>query len=459
MKLPFLDRHEEIARLRRFADETSSSLAVIYGRRRLGKSRLIEEILPENRIVYYMADDRVEILQRATVAREIGRRLPGFERVHYPDWDALFERFFQAAPAGLVLALDELPALAAAAPDAPSVLQRHIDRRRPHGPHVILSGSSQRMMQGLVLDRTAPLFGRATEILKISPLGCGWLPKALGLRDPVACVEAFAVWGGVPRYWELARSFADREAAVEALILSPLGVLHDEPAALLLDDLGEITQPASILTLIGQGCHRLSEIAARLGKPATSLSRPLQRLVELELVRRDIPFDAAPRDNKRSLYRIDDPFLRFWFRFVDSNRSRLEARRLASVTREIRDTFSSHVAGVWEDLVRQSVPRHRWFDRDWKPAASFWGTGLDRRPLEIDVVAESEDGGELLVGEVKWTNLKNAVEIAATLRARAAQLPFAVGKRVHLGIWAKEAPGRLDGVQGFGAKEVVRVLR
>src|SRR4029079_9831605 len=168
--------------------------------------------------------------------------------------------------------------------------------------------------------------------------------------------------------WELAAALGDLDVAIRELILSPLGVLHDEPATLLLDDLGDITQPASILTLIGQGCHRVSETAGRLGKPATSLSRPLARLVELELVRRDVPFDAAPRDNKRSLYRIADPFLRFWFRFVDPNRSRLEARRLAAVTREIRDTFSSHGAGVWEDLVRQSIPRHRWFDREWKPA-------------------------------------------------------------------------------------------
>ncbi len=181
--------------------------------------------------------------------------------------------------------------------------------------------------------------------------------------------------------------------------------------------------------------------------------------MELDLVRRDVPHDAAPRDNKRSFYRIADPFLRFWFRFVDPNRSRLEARRLTAVTREIRDTFSLHVASVWEDLVRQSVPRHRWFERDWKPAASFWGNGLDRRPLEIDVVAESEDGADLLVGEVKWTSLKNAGEVASSLRARAAQLPFAAGKRVHLGIWAKEAPGRLEGVQGFGAKTVVKALR
>ena len=84
---------------------------------------------------------------------------------------------------------------------------------------------------------------------------------------------------------------------------------------------------------------------------------------------------------------------------------------------------------------------------------------MDRRPVAIDVVAESEDGADLLIGEVKWTSLKNPGEVASSLRARATQLPFVAGKRVHLGIWAKEAPGRLDGVQGFGASTVVKALR
>ncbi len=171
------------------------------------------------------------------------------------------------------------------------------------------------MMQGLVLDRTAPLYGRATEILKIEPLPCGWVWKALRTTGDRDAIEAVAVWGGIPRYWELAADYPDREAAIQGLVLSQLGVLYDEPTRLLRDDLRDLAQAASILTLIGQGCHRPSEIASRLGMPATSLSRPLERLLELGLVRRDQPFGASPRDSKRSLYRIGDPFLRFWFRF------------------------------------------------------------------------------------------------------------------------------------------------
>jgi len=85
-------------------------------------------------------------------------------------------------------------------------------------------------MQGLILDRSAPLYGRAAEIPKIAPLPCGWIRKALHLRDDRAAIEAYAIWGGVPRYWELAADFSGQQEAVQALALSPLGVLYDEPS-------------------------------------------------------------------------------------------------------------------------------------------------------------------------------------------------------------------------------------
>src|SRR3954449_6028553 len=282
--------------------------------------------------------------------------LPGFDRVTYPDWDSLFSRFWNEAPSGTVLILDELPALVAEARELPSVLQKHIDRYPERGLHLLLAGSSQRMMQGLVLDRTAPLFGRAREILKIAPLRAGWIQRALHLDDPVQAVEAYAVWGGIPRYWELAGDHPDLATAVRSLILSPLGVLYEEPSRLLLDDLRDTAQATSILALIGQGCHRISEIAARLGKPVTSLARPLERLIEMDLVTRETPFGTSVRSSKRTLYRITDPFLRYWFRFVQPDRSRLEARQTAAVERDVAASFPHHVGEIWEELARSSVP-------------------------------------------------------------------------------------------------------
>jgi hypothetical protein len=237
MKLPFLDRNEEAARFRRLLDRPDGSLGVVYGRRRCGKSRLLREILPPARSVYYVGDDREGSLQRASLATEIGRLLPGFERVTYPDWDALLARWWREARPGTVLTLDEFPSLVAVAQELPSLLQKYLDRETERGIHLLLSGSSQRMMQGLVLDRTAPLFGRASEILKISPLPAGWIEEALDLQSPALAAETYAVWGGTPRYWELAGDHPDLPSAIRSLVLSPLGVLFEEPSRLLLDDM------------------------------------------------------------------------------------------------------------------------------------------------------------------------------------------------------------------------------
>jgi uncharacterized protein len=456
MQLPFLDRSEELMRLRRLVTGRRRGFGVLYGRRRCGKSRLLLEALPAGRAVYYVADDREGPLQRAALATELARLLPGFNRVAYPDWDALLSRVWDQAAAGTALAIDEFPALVTVAPELPSLLQKRVDASAARGPHLLLAGSSQRMMQGLVLDRTAPLYGRATEILKVEPLPCGWLRKALRTTGDRDAIEVFAVWGGIPRYWELAADYPDSDTAIEALVLSPLGVLYDEPARLLRDDLRDLAQAASVLTLIGQGCHRPSEIAGRLGKPATSLSRPLDRLLELGLVRRDQPFGASPRDSKRSLYRIGEPFLRFWFRFVEPNRSRLEARQATAVLREIQRQWPAHVAGVWEDLVRASIPRMGYFNRSWGGARSWWGPGTDRAPLEVDIVAESTDGTALLAGEVEWSSRSDPQQLRTELQQKVTRLPCARGREVLTAIWTPAGTGRGG---HFGPRDILRALR
>jgi AAA+ ATPase superfamily predicted ATPase len=458
MHLPFLDREEERARLERLFARREGSLAVLYGRRRTGKSRLLREALPPEGVINYIGDERESTLQRASLAREIDRVIPDFARVSYPDWDALLGRFWNEARPQTILVLDEFPALVSAARELPSLLQKHVDRESSR-IHVVLSGSSQRMMQGLVLDRTAPLFGRAVEILKVAPLPAGWIRPALHLRDPIEAVRAFAVWGGVPRYWELAADLPDLETAVERLALSPLGVLYEEPTTLLLDDTRDTAQAASLLSLIGQGCHRLSEIAGRLGKPATSLSRPLQRLIELDMIRREVPFGISPRSAKRTRDQISDQFLRFWFRFVEPNRSRLEAGRLAAVSKDVRRDFSQHVGSVWEELARESVPRMDILGQRFGPASRWWGAGADQKPLELDIVAESEDRQSLLLGEAEWSEKTDTPRLVAELRRKARILPFRDGRDIRIALWTKKAGRVPRDVKVFTPRQVLDVLR
>ena len=442
MRLPFLGRAPELERLRRAFRRHSGSLVVLYGRRRLGKSRLLVESLATEAAVYYVGDDRDEALQRESLAREISRLIPHFDDVTYPDWDALLERWWKDAPPRSILALDEFPQLVQRSPSLPSLLQKLIDRDGKPARHVALSGSSQRMMHGLVLDATAPLFGRAREILRIQPLGARWLRQGLRLRSAASTMDHWAAWGGVPRYWELASEHDGRAAAMKHLALDPLGVLHLEPERLLLDDLTEITRASSLLSLVGRGAHRVSEISGRIGIPSTSLSRPLSMLVDLGLLERESPWGRSPRDSKRSLYRIADPFLRTWFRFIEPARSRLEAGQIDPVAADIESRWSHHLGESWEDIARQSVAHLDIHGHRWEPAARWWGPGLDRKPLEIDIVAKSRGDPDLMLcGEAKVA--ANAADVdrqLLELRDRAARCPPLRGHRVMFAIWALNGP-------------------
>ena len=148
-------------------------------------------------------------------------------------------------------------------------------------------------MQGFVLKASEPLYGRAREILPIAPLRFGWMKSAFPRWSPWERLKAWGVWGGVPRYWELQDEAPDLWTAVRENVCSPLGGLRNEPRFLLLDDVEDSAQASTVLSFIGGGAHRASEIAARMIRPMSDLSRPLQRLTELGLVARDHPFGAS----------------------------------------------------------------------------------------------------------------------------------------------------------------------
>jgi hypothetical protein len=400
----FLDRREELARLDRLRPP---ALAVLWGRRRVGKTRLLLEWSRRHGGLYAVGDQSNEVVQRRYLAEAMGLVFPGFGDVEYPDWRSFFGAVAREATRSAwrgPLVIDELPYLVAASPALQSVLQNFVDREaKDAGILLVVAGSTQRMMQGLVLDGSSPLYGRATEAFEVKPLSPSYLGDALGLKDPVDCVRAFAVWGGIPRYWELAEpTGADLARAVDTLVLDPHGPLHGEPDRLLLEEQPPAPALRPLLDAIGSGAHRLFEIGGRLGLPATSLTRPLLRLQEIGLVRREQPFGASERSGKRSLYRIADPFFRLWFRTVAPHRSLL-AQAPAHVRERLwKNAAPAVFAQAWEELCRTAVPR---LERGplaalgpWGPASPFWlGRGA-----EWDVVALSLDGRTALLGEARW---------------------------------------------------------
>jgi hypothetical protein len=209
----------------------------------------------------------------------------------------------------------------------------------------------------------------------------------------------------VPRYWELAADLAGSlRSRIDALALDPLGPLHREPDRLLIEELPPALETRPLLDAIGAGAHRVSEIAGRIGRPATSLWRPLDRLIGMGLVRREVPFGESEKQSRRSLYKIDDPFVRLWFRVVAPHRGQLAAGPRATRLAILDRFWSELAAQSWEDLCRKRLPQ---VDPSsplgargpWGPAARWWRGNAP----EWDVVSESVDGKRLLLGEAKWS--------------------------------------------------------
>ena len=439
MRLEFLDRTREVDQLTKALAARDPGFIVVFGRRRCGKSTLLQQVIRPGDI-YYAADQREAPLQRRTLAGEVARRILGFAEVEYPSWLALLQTLDARAERGTCLVLDEFPYLVQISPELPSLVQKFLDdpARRIH---LAICGSSQGMMQGLILNAAAPLYGRASQVLAIRPLAPFWIQQALEVHGTEA-IEQYAVWGGVPRYWELARDCTGLQAAVEELVLDKYGVLHSEPERLLLDDMRSAVQANSLLSLIANGCHRLTEIGARLGKPAGHLARPLAQLIELGYIRREVPFGETTKSTKRSLYKLNDPFLIFWYRYVQPNRSLLERDLIDDVSRAIRPTFAQHVADIWEDLARLSTAALPVGNIRWKPAQRWWGRGLDGQPMEIALVAEALNGEALLLGKVKWRERPNQGAVFDRLRYCAANFPQARGRETILGAWLKQGTAK-----------------
>jgi len=459
--MKFLDRVEEMARLDRLVARKTAGLVVLYGRRRIGKTRLLVEWCARHGGVYTVADLSSPDLQRGYFAEAVSRRLDGFRDLVFKEWRGLLRRLArEAAQAGWrgPLVLDELPYLVGPSPELPSVLQGFVDHEAREANLVVaVAGSSQRMMQGLVLGAEAPLYGRADEVLELGPLRPGYLREALGTRSAAELVESFAAWGGVPRYWELASTVeGDVRSLVEQLVLDPLGPLHREPDRLLLEEVPSAMEIRPILDAIGAGAHKVSEIAGRIGRPATSMSRPLERLLGLGLARRETPFGEPERKSRRSLYKLDDPFFRLWFRAVAPYRAELAVGSKSARANLLGRFWAGLVSQAWEDLCRAGTPRVRPASAlgrlgPWGRASRWWqGTAP-----EWDVVGSSLDGKRLLLGEAKWSGKRMASSelerLARELGARPAPvLPERYSEaEVVRALFVPEVRGKVTGrVQG-----------
>ena len=456
--MKFVDRIDEAARLKDALAREKSSLVVMYGRRRLGKSTLIKRVLSDTD-VYFLADRSEGQHQRILLAKVIAQVFPDFDKLTYPDWESIFRAVNYRTDKRFTLCLDEFPYLVEQSPELPSVLQKLIDEKQLKY-NLVLCGSSQNMMYGLFLYSTAPLYGRADEIMRLAPIRLPYIQEALHL-NAMNAIEEYAVLGGVPRYWELRENRSSLDDALWRNILSVNGTLYEEPIKLFQDDVKDIVKTSTIMSYIGTGANRLSEIAARCSEPATNLSRPLKKLVDLGFLGKDVPFGIDEKNAKKSLYKIADPFMAFYYQFVVPNRSFIELGRRLPIEQALTAHFSEYVSMQWEKLCRDAVTGNIVNGVVYDKAKRWWGSvhNEDKKPeqVEFDIIAESIDKKYLLVGECKWTTQENGKQLTAELLRKANLLPFAKNYTIIPVLFLKNFP-KDDAGNAMLPEDVIKLM-
>ncbi len=335
----FIGRKGELQVLEELADSGRPELFVLYGRRRVGKTELLQQLCSRRRSIYFLAAqvrdrDNLTAFQKA-IQESLGD--PHLQDIQFNDWGAALNYATErASTERLIVVLDEFPYLCEANPGLPSMIQRFWDQRgKRSNLMLVLCGSQVSFMENEVLAERSPLFGRRTAQRRLEPLRPSEALAFFPFWETTDSLLAYGILGGMPAYLRRFQESLSLSDNLMREILRPEGYLFDEVQFLLRAELQNPATYNSILGAVSRGAERVGDIALSVGVDSPTANKYLHVLRELGIVAREIPItDADPLRSRRGTYRIADRFLAFHFRHVQPHLSLIEAGRGAHVLEE-----------------------------------------------------------------------------------------------------------------------------
>ena len=404
----FYNRKNELRTLEQEYRKGSSTFTVIYGRRRVGKTALIYEYLKDKPLLFIYATEANFLIQLENIKPQLLRLInkPYLKDIKLESFTQLFELLNEYDfKQKLVLVIDEYQNLCKIDKAFSSELQRLWDMQLQHqNIHLILSGSVISMMHSEILDYTAPLYGRRTTNIHLKQLAFKYIRAFLPSISREDEMSIFASFGTVPKYLELydeRRSFMDN---IRHNILNKNAFLYSEGNFLLKQELSDVSTYFSILETISKGSTKIGDIASRLQVPSTHITRYLAKLIDLDILVKEIPItESNPLKSKMGRYKFKDRFLNFWFYYVYKNYNQLEINQIDSVVDEIEMNFNDRfVSFAFEDFVAEDILYNpsKYIDFIPKKVGRWWN-----KNEEIDLVVMDEK--HICFIECKWQNSVN----------------------------------------------------
>lgn len=456
--MAFVNREEELAALEEWWGRPGARIGLVWGRRRIGKTALLQRFVEQRRVVYHTgagrpAGDELRLLSVAA-APMLRDGIRDLAARPFADWDDALETLAAAAQdEPLLLVLDEFPELLDVSPELEGVIRAVWDRLRTRSQlRLLISGSALRTMESIQEER-APLYGRIDLALMLAP----FRPHEAALMlSGLAVSEQATVWGivgGVPQYLEWWDEGASLRRNLEQLVCTPGAPLLAAGELSLAADVDAGDLARQVLYAIAGGRTKHNEIANAVRADPT---RVLERLTRIGLVERMVPVTEDPRRTRRRLYRIADNFLSFWLSVVDRYRAEIERGLGNSILPVLLRDLDDHLGRPWEEAVR--VHLRRLAERgELGPdvvAVGRWWTAA-QPPVELDAVAlAGRNRAAVLIGEAKWAKRVDGQEVQRALERKAARLPR-LGKDVRYAVAAREEVLNAGGLVSITAADVM----
>lgn len=429
----FIGREKEKAILQEFYDKEGTSLTVIYGRRRIGKSTLIAEFAKDKKTIFYTATKvgkqrNLELFSRQVVSFF----MPKVDDIYFNTTEAVFDFIDKnVGKDKVVIVIDELSYWAEADEALLSVLQKYIDTMwQDNNVKIILCGSSLSFMENKVLSEKSPLFGRRDSQIKLGPfdfLDTAKFVPSYSNEDKAIC---YGITGGVAKYLALIDPSKSIDHNIIKLFFRTDGYLYDETRNLLTQEFSDVSIVNNIVEQIANGETTLNAISTKINEKETTVLYSLDKLIGVGLVERKTCI-TDEKNKKKTQYVLNDNMFKFWYKFIPKAVSVIEmGEGELYYNKVVKPLLHSYMGSVFEEMCRYYTLKEgisSKFGCFLTSVGTWWGVEKVRdyddksrtQSADIDVVGISEIDKKAIVGECKFKNEKIDKCVYETLVRRA----------------------------------------
>lgn len=433
----FIDRKEELQFLQERHASKKAEFIVIYGRRRVGKSELVKQLIKEKKGIYFLPTRTTTYHQLAQLLEQVSSYLGEYPPA-ISSWREGLKYIAQklGQKEKSVLIIDEFPYLIEANGEIPSLFQFFWDEYlQKKNVLLILLGSSVGMMETEVLGTKSPLYGRRTAQIKLSPFKFKDARQFYPSLSLEKAIEFYCVAGNIPLYL---LEFDERKTILEniaAKILPKKELLHEEAFFLLKEELRDPSTYQAILEAIAQETTA-TDIAKKAYLDLHNIDKYLKVLGRLDLIFKETPTTVAKPKSRKVYYYLKDNFLDFWYHFCFPHASLLEENPALLLEQTIKPQLPAFIGKKFEIICREwlwELQRKRQAPFLFTAVGREWGKIQGAIPgenqYEIDICAIQPKTKEILFGECKWQEKVDASEVLHQLQRKAAYVPWNIGKR------------------------------